>query len=205
VYIFLKIAHNLIYFRFMNEEHDKDAPEDKELPSDVSFEPEEDLGDIGAAQAKLKKLKDELGKVKKERQDYLDGWQRCKADAINMKKDAVSSAARSAEMLREALVHDIIPVLDSFDMAAGSEQWNAVEPGWRSGMEQVRNQLVGALEGHGIKRYGKIGDMFDPALHEIVQEESEMPGEVHSIVRVIRFGYKSGDRVLRPAQVVIKV
>ncbi len=196
----------------MNEEQDDKAPDGQELESDVSFEPlpdgqagEEDLGDLDAVNAKVKKLKDELAKVKKERQEYLDGWQRCKADAINMKKDAVSSAARSAEMLREALVHDIIPVLDSFDMAANSEQWQNVEPGWRGGMEQVRNQLVGALEAHGIKRYGKVGDMFDPALHEIVQEESEMPGEVHSLVRVIRFGYKSGDRVLRPAQVVLKI
>lgn len=187
----------------MNREHEENEAPEEELH--VDFEPEEDFGDIGAAQAKLKKIKDELAKVKKERQEYLDGWQRCKADAINMKKDAVSSAARSAEMLREALVHDIIPVLDSFDMAAGSEQWNMVEQGWRSGMEQVRNQLVGALEAHGIKRYGKVGDLFDPALHEIVQEESNMPGETHSILRVIRYGYKSGERVLRPAQVVIKV
>src|SRR3954469_6131319 len=103
-------------------EHDeeKNAPGEN-LESEVSFEPEEEMGDIGAAKAKLRKLKDELEKVKQERQEFLDGWQRCKADAVNSKQESARAAARSAEMLREALVHDIIPVLDSFDMATGSE------------------------------------------------------------------------------------
>ena len=55
---------------------------------EVNFEPEEELGDIGAAQAKIRKLKDELEKVKKERQEYLDGWQRAKADAVNSKRES---------------------------------------------------------------------------------------------------------------------
>ena len=171
---------------------------------DIDFEPEEELGDIDAAKAKLKKLKDELEKVKKERQEYLDGWQRCKADAINARKDTESRAARTAELLREALVHDIIPALDSFDMAADSEAWNNVEPGWRSGMERVRDQLIEALKRHGIERYGKVGDMLDHALHEVVQESDEMPGKSAEIVRVLRSGYRAGERVLRPAQVITK-
>src|SRR3990167_3053038 len=101
----------------MKKENDND---------DVNFEPEEELGDLSATQAKLKKLKEELAKAKQERQEYLDGWQRCKADSINARKETEARASRSAEMLREALVHDIIPALDSFDMAAGSEAWAEV-------------------------------------------------------------------------------
>ena len=187
----------------MNEAQKDMAPEEKPL-EEVNFEPEEELGDLSAAKAKLKKLKDELVAVKKERQEYLDGWQRCKADSVNTKREAMVSSARAAEMLREALVHDIIPVLDSFDMAAGSEQWAEVNDGFRSGMENVRNQLVTALESHGVKRYGKVGDIFDPQLHDAVQEADDVAGEPHSIIRILRYGYISGDRVLRPAQVVTK-
>lgn len=172
---------------------------------DVDFEPEEELGSVGAAQAKLKKLREELEKVKQERQEYLDGWQRCKADSINAKKDIESRSARSAELLREALVHDIIPALDSFDMAAGSEAWAEVSDGWKSGMEMVRDQLLNALRQHGVERYGKIGEMFDPKLHEAVQEVDDLPGESHSIVKILRYGYRSNENILRPAQVVIKV
>ena len=171
---------------------------------DVDFEVDEELGDIDAAKAKLKKLKDELEKVKKERQEYLDGWQRCKANAINARKDTESKAARTAELLREALVHDIIPALDSFDMAAEGEAWGAIDEGWRSGMERVRGQLLEALKKHGIERYGKVGDMLDHAIHEVVQESDEMPGKSGEIVRVLRSGYRAGERVLRPAQVITK-
>jgi len=171
---------------------------------DINFEPEEELGDTVAALAKFKKLKEALEKVKKERQEYLDGWQRCKADSINTRKDTESRAARTAELLREALVHDVIPSLDSFDMAQDSEAWSAVETGWRSGMERVRDQLIEALRKHGIERYGKVGDMLDHALHEVVQETDEAPGKSGEIVRVLRAGYRSAERVLRPAQVITK-
>jgi molecular chaperone GrpE len=175
------------------------------MTDDVDFEPEEELGSVAAAQAKLKKLRDELEKVKKERQEYLDGWQRCKADAINAKKDLEARATRSAEALREALVHDIIPALDSFDMAAGSEAWSEVSDGWKSGMERVRDQLLEALRSHGIERFGKVGEAVDHSMHEIAEEISDSAGDSGTIIRILRYGYKTKDRVLRPAHVVVKV
>ena len=171
---------------------------------DVDFEPEEELGSVGAAKAKLQKLRDELLKAKKERQDYLDGWQRCKADSINTRKDIETKATRSAEMLREALVHDIIPALDSFDMAVGSEAWAEVSDGWKSGMELVRDQLLNALKSHGIERFGNVGETLDHAMHEIVEERDDLPGELGTVARILRYGYKTKDRILRPAQVVLK-
>lgn len=177
-----------------------DSPDEEHL----DFEPEEELGSIGAVKAKMQKLKDELEKVKTERQEYLDGWQRAKADAVNMKREAEARGARSGELLREGLVHDIIPALDSFDMAAGSEAWGTVPDVWKSGMERVRDQLVEALRQHGVERYGKIGEEYSPHLHEVIQEVDDMPGEPHDIVRVLRYGYRIADRVLRPAQVIIK-
>jgi len=176
----------------------------EERADDIDFEPEEELGDIAAAKARLKKMKDELEKVKKERQEYLDGWQRCKADSINARKDIESRASRTAELLREALVHDIIPALDSFDMAAESEAWGTVGDSWRSGMERVRDQLIDSLKKHDIERYGRVGDMINHALHEIVQEVDDAPGKSGEIVRVLRSGYRSGERILRPAQVIVK-
>ena len=186
----------------MEKEHEDKAPEE-EL-RDVSFEPEEDLGDVAAAQAKLKKLKDELAKVKQERQEYLDGWQRCKADSVNLRRDLESRAQRSAELLRESLVPEIIPALDSFDMATTSEAWAEVSDGWKSGMEQVRDQLLGALRSHGIERYGKVGEKLNHSLHEVVEEQDDVAGEPNTVVRILRYGYRSGDRVLRSAQVFVK-
>ena len=177
----------------------------KKVPheEEINFEPDEELGDLGAAKAKLRKLKDEFERIRKERQEYLDGWQRCKADSVNARRDAALEAQRIANRNRDALIEDIIPALDSFDMATSSEQWASLDDGWRSGMENVQNQLIDALVRHGAKRFGKVGDMFNPTLHEAVQEEHEGAHADGEIVRVLRSGYLLGERTLRPAQVIV--
>lgn len=178
----------------------KNDPHEEE----INFEPEEELGDLGAAQAKIKKLREELKEAQKKRDEYLDGWQRCKADGINLKKDAEARAGRIAELLREELVHDIIPALDSFDMASQSEAWASVSDGWKSGMEMVRDQLLDALKRHSIERFGKVGEQLDHSLHEVIEEQENVAGESGTVVRILRYGYRAGDRVLRPAQVFVK-
>ena len=105
--------------------------------TDVSFEPEEDLGDLGGAQAKIKKLREQLKIAEQRRDEHLIGWQRCKADSINEKRDALQAADRTVERARDAFVDELIPVLDSFDMAAAGEAWNTVSPEWRAGMRSA--------------------------------------------------------------------
>lgn len=171
---------------------------------DIDFEPEDELGSVGAVRAKMQKLRDELDKVKAERQEYLDGWQRAKADTINARKDALAQAERQAARRIDAFVEDILPALDSFDMAAASESWAEVGDGWRSGMENVRNQLLDALKRNGIERFGKVGESYDPHIHDAAEETADAAGASGEIVRILRFGYRSADRILRPAQVIIK-
>jgi molecular chaperone GrpE len=177
---------------------------DDDFVDEVNFEPDEELGDVAGAQAKIKKLREELKETQKKRDEYLDGWQRCKADAINGRKEALSEADRRAIRVKESLLEDLIPALDSFDMAIGSEDWSDISDGWRRGMEHVRNQLLEALSRNGIERFAKIGDMFDPRMHEAVQEVDDVPGEPHTIVKILRFGYRASEKTLRPAQVIVK-
>ncbi len=183
-------------------EHDEENAPQEEL--EIDFDAEDDLGDIGVAKAKIKKLRDELERIKKERQEYLDGWQRCKADSVNMRKDVTLMAESGTARKLLAFAEDILPALDSFDMAKGSESWTSIDDGWRNGMENVLNQLLEALRRNGIDRYGKVGDMYDPFVHEAVQEIDDVAGKSGEIVRILRFGYRNGERVVRPAQVIIK-
>ena len=171
---------------------------------DVDFEPDEELGAEASGKARLKKVREELEQAKKERQEYLDGWQRCKADSINARKEALAAADRAAERAKENYLHELLPVLDSFDMATGNEAWEAVDPTWKGGIEQIRNQLLDVLLRNGLKRFGKVGELFDPMRHEAIQETDDMPGEPHSIVKIIRYGYEQGGRTIRPAQVIVK-
>ena len=184
-------------------DENKRAPQDA-ISEELDFEPEEELGTLGAAKAKMQKLRVELAKVKAERQEFLDGWQRCKANTINARRDALAEAERSAQRNKESFIEELIPVLDSFDMAAQSEQWGSIDSGFRTGMENVRNQLLDTLSRHGIIRFGAVGDAYSPYTHDAIEERDDMPGESGTIARILRFGYKSGDKIIRPAQVIIK-
>lgn len=171
---------------------------------DVDFEPEDEMGDLGAVQAKLKKVRNELKEAQAKRDEYLAGWQRAKADAINDKRDAMMTATRVVERAKDAFVEDVLPALDSFDMATASESWDAVAEEWKSGMGRIQNQLIDALQKNGVSRFGKSGEKFDPSRHEAVQEVEDGSGESHTILKVLRHGYVAGERVVRPAQVIIR-
>ncbi len=171
---------------------------------DINFEPDEELGDAASAGAKVKKLKDELAEVKAQRQEYLDGWQRSKADSVNSRKETLAEAQRMGERAKEGLIEDIIPALDGFDMAASSPAWQTMDAGWRSGIEHIRNQLIDVLSRHGVERFGTVGEVLDHMTHEAVEETEEIPGESGTVVKILRSGYKMNGKVLRPAQVIVK-
>lgn len=175
---------------------------DREEKDDIDFEPEDEVGSAGALKAKLEKLKADLAEAKKERQEYLDGWQRCKADSINARKDTEKNAERRVEREIERIAEDVIHALDSFDMARESPSWEKVDEAWRSGMENVRSQLLLALLRHDIEAFGKIGEQFDPRLHEIIKEIASDEAE-GVVLLLMRSGYKMHDRVIRPAHVAI--
>ncbi len=174
------------------------------MSEDLDLETEDEFSDAASCQQKVQKIRLELKQVQTKRDEYLVGWQREKADGINIRKNAIADAERRAIREKTQLVEDIIPVLDSFDMAADTEAWLLAEGAFRDGIQHVRNQLLDVLARHGVERYGKTGEMFDPRLHEALQETDDSPGKAHSIVKIIRYGYKNDDFVLRPAQVIIK-
>ncbi len=177
---------------------------DEEVENEIQIEPDEELGDVGAAQAKLKKLKDELAEVKAQRQEYLDGWQRCKADSVNARKETLASAERLGEKAKEGLIEDIIPALDGFDMAASSPAWQTIDAGWRSGIEHIRNQLLDVLSRHGVERFGAVGEKIDHSMHEAIEEREDIAGDSGTVAKILRYGYKIGGKIVRPAQVIVK-
>lgn len=170
---------------------------------DLDFEPEDELGTVGAVKAKMQKLRDELKEAKAKRDEYLDGWQRAKADMVNSKKEALEAMSRATGRGKEILVEELIPALDGFDMAMQGEAWNSVDKAWRSGIESIKAQIEGVLKAHGVEIYGKPGESFDHNLHEAIQEEAG--GESHVIARVLRRGYRMEGKILRPAQVSIYI
>jgi len=146
----------------------------------------------------FKDFEERLEKCAKEKEDYLNGWKRAKADLINYQKD---EAKRFEEILKFGnmdLTRDLIPVLDSFDLALTMlEREGKAE----KGVYMIRSQLEDALKKRGLERVSvSLGQPFDPNLHESVGEiESEhTPG---TIALEIERGYLLNGRVVRPARI----
>ncbi len=176
---------------------------DETIPSDdVSFEETNEEGEIDA-RTTIKKLREKIKKLEEEKQEYLDLSQRTRADYANFKKEVESSRVADRKFATKRFIEELLPVLDSYDMAQGNkEAWEAVDKNWRVGIEYIFAQLRTVLEGEGVTQFGKIGDTFNPELHEsMVQVNVENESDNDTIIKILQNGYKMNDIILRPARV----
>ncbi len=177
-----------------------DKSNDKENIGDDIVEEGEELGD------KLKKLREKLKKCEAERMEYLTGWQRAKADYINLTREHDESRKNFGVYADEAFFNDLLPALDSFSMAfSNKEAWEKAPKEWRTGVEYIHSQLLKALENHHISEFTpKEGDKFDPNVHESIGTVSVDDKKLdHVIMETVKNGYKMKDKILRPAQVKV--
>ncbi len=188
-----------------DEIENKDNIEDTPI-DDVVFEnTEEGEGEI-LSKDKIKKLREELKDAKAKEMEYLTSWQRERADFTNYKKDEMDRTARLITLTREKFTEELIPVLDAYDMAfQNKEAWEKVDKGWRTGVEYIHAQLIKVLaENSVIEIDSKEGDKLDANIHEPVDTVStDDESKDHTIAQVIQKGYKSGDKIIRPARVKI--
>lgn len=188
----------------MNDENNNVDSNEEE----ITFEAETD-GDQMAPQKdlaeKVKKLKSELEECKAQSKEYLDGWQRLKADMVNQKKREEEDRANFIKFAKSGVVEELLPVLGSFDMAMGNKAvWESVDKNWRSGIEYIRKQLQDVLTSHGLSEINPLGEMFDPNIAEAIEHVAvDKEDQDHKVVEVIQKGYKLHDKVLTPAKVKV--
>jgi len=182
----------------------KREAKDNNESEDIVFE-DMDLNDGNAEMLKkIEKLKKDLKVCKEERGEYLDGWQRLRADIANKKKDSDSFGESVKKNAQQEVIENILPVMDSFEMAFSGASWESVDENWRKGVEHIFSQLEGILLQYGVEMFGAPKDEFDPHMYEAVENvETSNEKEDGLVAKVLRRGYVSGGRVLRPAQVGI--
>jgi molecular chaperone GrpE len=161
--------------------------------NDEEFIPEEEAENPGIT---IKRLREKLRKAEEERATYLDGWQRSKADFVNFKRDEEMRRDYTEERIAASIAEELIPALDSFEMAA--------KHGASREFEIIHKQVLDAIKKIGVERFGKPGEPFDPRQHEAVREEKVDTSEKdHTIITVERSGYSIGTHIIRPAQVTV--
>lgn len=183
-----------------DEEEKKETP-----PEDNSEVLEFEFNEDGEEDLKktIKKLRADLKTCKKEKEDYLIGWQKERADFLNYKKQEEERKTNFSESVRERILGRFLSVADSFNMAfANKEAWSKVNDEWRKGVEYIYAQMNTIFEEYGVKPIGEEGEIFDPNIHQSIDMvETEKKEDDHKIANVIQKGYKLGDRVIRAARV----
>jgi molecular chaperone GrpE len=137
----------------------------------------------------------ELDTVTRERDEYLDALQRLKAEFDNYRKRVARDQQELAARAHERLIREVVPVLDDLERAL------AHEGDIDEGVRLIHRQLSDALAKEGLAEVETDGK-FDPHTQEALlsQPSDEEEG---TVIQVLQKGYKLGDRVLRPARVVV--
>jgi molecular chaperone GrpE len=144
-------------------------------------------------------LADKDDSCKKLQEDYL----RAVADFDNLRKRVARDSELSRRLALEALVVELLPVLDNFQRAVEAAGTAPTTESLQKGMDLIYRQLRDALGKHGLQEYSCLGTEFDPRKAEavgFVHTDEHKPG---TVVNEMCKGYLSGERVLRPAKVVV--
>lgn len=151
----------------------------------------------------LKKLRADLKVAQKEKEEYLTGWQKERADFANFKKQEEDRKALFSEGLRERILSRFLTVLDSFNLAfANKVSWEKVDESWRRGVEYIYSQMNSIFEEYGVRPVGVVGEAFDPNMHQSIDMiATNEKDKDHTVAEVVQIGYKLGERVIRPARV----
>lgn len=166
---------------------------------DIALEPENNEPPRGSeAEKRVAKLTSDLEQCRTEKQEYMDGWQRAKADYVNALKrfDEEKKVAKERGVVKAA--EALLPAFDALERA--KEHGDIPE-----GFAGIVKQLEGGFAGLGLEAFGDSGDAFDPALHEALgQDAAESLETDDTVSAVLEKGWRIGDAIIRPAKVRVR-
>ena len=161
--------------------------------ADVERAAEDGSADGGGERGEVEELRDRCA-------DLEDRYKRALADRDNYRKRTAAELDRRVAEAGERVNRDWLDAVDSVERALqGIDPVNPMAEGLRAVLEQME----AVLERQGISRVGAVGDPFDPELHEAVGVVETDQAPDRTVVDLARSGWRMGDRVLRPAEVIV--
>ncbi|MBZ9578652.1 nucleotide exchange factor GrpE [Patescibacteria group bacterium] len=151
----------------------------------------------------IEDFKKKLEECRKQKEEYLAGWQRARADFLNYKKKEMESIGELIKYASGGLILKILPILDNFEIVEKKISTNLKNDENIKGLLQIKTQLSGFLKNQGIEEIKCLGEKFDPNLHEVVEGVELKDKESGIVIEEIRKGYKIHGKVLRPTKVKI--
>lgn len=171
--------------------------------NEPQYIPEDDAQESAAGT--VKKLKKQLKAAKEEKQEYLDGWQRERADFANYKREMEKYLESAREAAREDIILQLLSVFDNMELMVKHVPEDIEGTEWYKGVKHVYTQFQQTLKAIGLEEIECEGKEFDPTMHEAIEGPSSAEGrEGTEVVReVVQKGYKMGGKVLRVAKVKV--
>ncbi len=152
---------------------------------------------------KIEKLEEKINNLEKEKEEYLEGWKRARADFVNYKKAKDTEGLKLRKDEKKRLMKDILAILDTFYLAEEKIEDERKDDDYLVGLLSIRKQFEKFLEDEGVKRLKTVGKEFDPNLHEAVAMVESEESESDVIVEEVRKGYLIEGELLRPAKVKV--
>ncbi len=148
-------------------------------------------------------IEEQLAAAEAKSAENLEGWQRARAELSNARKrfDQQKALARTNALVE--IAEKLLPVIDDFDLAFASVPEEISETEWYGGVELIPRKFGTILEKINIQRVESVGQPFDPNVHNAIMREASEEHETDTVIKEFQAGYKIGDRIIRPAVVVV--
>jgi molecular chaperone GrpE len=171
------------------------SPEDADQIEQEIAEPIEE--------SELEALRAELEKAQAQAAEYLDGWQRARAEFANYKKRVEAERELLRQTSNEALLLKLLPVVDDFERAFQTLPEDLSDVPWVDGIKLILRKLQAILDSENVTPIEAIGQPFDPLLHQAVMQEETTEHPDGHVIEEMQRGYRLGERVLRPSMVKV--
>lgn len=172
-------------------------------PDDAQVSEAEAVAEEGQAKEEEVSLEDKLAAAEAQAAEYLDGWQRARAEFSNARKRLEKSRIEARRNATVEVIGRLLPVLDDFGRALENVPETIAEDDWFDGIALVHRKLTGILEEENIERIEAVGAPFDPNFHEAVMQEESEEYESGVVIKELQSGYRLEERVIRPAMVIV--
>ena len=144
----------------------------------------------------------ELEECQKQRDEYLAGWQRSKADFINHKKEEMERMEGIMKCVEEEMALRLIPLLDNFDLVEKNLSEEDKKDDKLKGILQIKNQIQDILKISSVEEINTKETKFDPNFHEAI-EQVESKEESGTILEELQKGYLMNGKVIKPSKVKV--
>ena len=168
-----------------------------ESASPTNLEPEVTQETLPDIESLMQALKD----CQATAEEYLDGWQRSRADFANYKKRIDREQSQVYQNAASNILKRYLDIVDDLERALKNRPQEGEGEIWATGIELIYRKFLNILESEGVTQQQAQGADFNPKLHEAISSEPHEGFESGQIIEVIKNGYMQGERVLRPALV----